>query len=187
MDTTTTLSPLEAEVLKIIEEGFEDYKETVAPDATTDAPYVPQVHLLPQFKGLKYLTTYRLKQINADTVRPGSINCIFSAAFTPENTARMGHFWSVNNAGDVARLAKQDYDWYVKNLRGASFVLDGQPLGPKQSRTHWEPPSEFDSTEARNAYARTMSWNDDKGYDDEKRKMLKLAIQQELESRRAYA
>jgi hypothetical protein len=181
---TTTLSPLELEVAELIEKSFSDYKDVVQSDEN-EAPI--QVHRLPQFQGLRYLTTYRLKQINADTVRPGSINCIFSAAFTPENTAHMGHYWSVNSSADVARLAKQDYDWYVKNLRNASFTLGGQTLGPKQSRTRWEPPSEFDSKEARNAYSRTMEWNDDKGYDSEKRAMLKLAIYQELESRRQYA
>jgi hypothetical protein len=183
--STTTLSPLEAEVLKIIEEGFSDYKEVIQAPAETEAPYVPQVHLLPQFKGLKYLTTYRLKQINADTVKPGSINCIFSAAFTPTNTAHMGHYWPINTSSDVARLARQDYEFYLRNLKNVGFTIGGQFLGPKEAKTRWTPPSDFGSHEAHQAYARTMSWNDDRGYDAEKRTMLKLAIEQELAFRKS--
>jgi hypothetical protein len=179
---TTTLSPLELEVAELIEKSFSDYKDVVQSDEN-EAPI--QVHRLPQFQGLRYLTTYRLKQINADTVRPGSINCIFSAAFTPENTAHMGHYWSVNSSADVARLAKQDYDFYLRNLKNVSFVLGGQVLQPKVAKTHWTPPSDFDSTDARNAYARTMAWNDDRGYDAEKVAMLKLAIEQELAFRKS--
>jgi hypothetical protein len=119
-------------------------------------------------------------------VRPGSINCIYSSAFTPANTAQMGQYWPIGTGHDVARLAAQDYAWYLKNIRGARFVLGGQTLGMKNP-VAWEPPTDFYHPDAIAAFNRTIRWNDDYGYDEEKRQMLRLALQQEMAFRRQYA
>lgn len=153
-----------------------DLLTTVFPEGIPDEVAIPgedgryNLLELPHFKSLAWITSFRLKAINPDLVKPGSYNCIFSMAFNS---------WDIGSALDVARLAANDYKWYLDNIVGMRVV----GVGPAKSLADWHPPGDFGST-FQSLAATTMSWNDE-GYtkDHEKRLLLGAAIHQELDRR----
>jgi hypothetical protein len=157
---------MKAEVEEIIRRNYPDLHPL-----TTEVPI--RVNDLPQFQFLKWMTTFRIRKINPATVVPGAYGCVISTAFND---------WTIGDAATATQLARADYDFYKKNMGtrvvGVHPDFGGGPL----SRAAWEPPDFYDGA-ARAAATRMMNWNDDAGYDDEKRKMLAVAIFQELRDR----